>query len=264
MIAPFLNAPGMPPVLTPPAGKIKIRPADINMSFLLAGDMGKYYKVVYVINIITKNQKLDPSLRIATSKIDMLSLKKSIIANVDFYDRSYMTLAKFDNTQAEFHFEHDKWLDDCLKNTQPITQFSRFNRVFKFKKRVPMMIYHDYTSIPFVKFVIKKFKEYMESKKKAAIWFKHLFPDETRRRWRQSASRMFDYNYDIQWNTMTITLKSLYILGLLYAIGAMSKKMTKRDIEGSYKRGLFAQEVKKNVKKFDRKKWENFIKRRFI
>ena len=63
---------------------------------------------------------------------------------------------------------------------------------------------------------------------------------------------------------MTITLKSLYILGLLYAVGLMTKKMTKRDIEGSYKRGLFAEKVKKNVKVFDGKKWESFIKRPFI
>lgn len=263
-LAPFLNAPEMPQPLAPPVGKIKISPADINMSFLLAADIGKTYKVTYVLSIITKQQKLDPNIKLSPSKVDMISLKNSILANVDSYDKGYMNISAFDNMKVEFHFDSDKWLNDCLNNVSPVTYFSRFNRIFKLKKRVPAMISHDYTTIPFEKFVIRRFQEYMESKKKAAVWFKHLFPDEVRQRWSKGAANMFDYTYDTQWNTITITLKPLYILGIIYAIGLMTKKMTKRDIEGSYKRGLFAQQVQKQVKKFDRKKWEKFIKRPFI
>ena len=260
----LLNAPIMPPPLSPPSGKIKILPSDINMTFLNASDRGKNYKIIYVINIITKSQKLNPNLVLRTSFIDMASLKNAIMTNVDFYDKTYLNLEKFDNTKAEFYFDHDKWLDDCLGSSTPITYYSRFNRIFKLKKRVPLMINHDYTSIPFEKFVIRKFKEYMESKKKAAVWFKHLFPDEVRSRWRAGVSRMFDYTYDMQWNTITVTLKPLYILGILYAIGSMTEKMTKRDIQGSYKRGLFAQQVKKSLKQFDRKKWDKFKRKKFL
>jgi len=255
----------LPPIApVSPFAKVVVRSTDINLSFLLASDLGASYKIVYVVNIITRKQRLEPNVRLSPSKIDMPSLKRAIEGSIDLYDKQYMNLVKFDNVRAEFHFDHKKWLKDCLANVNPVTQYSRFSRTFKFKKRVPAMIRHGYTSVPFELFIIRKFKEYLEENHQAANWFQYLFPDEMRQRARKKISRMFDYSYDSQWNTMIIRLKTLYILGILYAVGIMAKKMTQSDIQSSYKRGLFAQDVKKNIKKFDREKWDKFMSRGFL
>lgn len=248
-----------------PPGKQSILKADVNMTFLLAQDLGRVYKVVYALSIITKTQRLAPQTILTPSMINMFSLRNAILANVSEYDKKYMELIKFDTMKVEFYFKHEKWFEDALRGTQPVTELSRFSRTFKLKVRVPGMIFHDFTSIPFEKFIIRKFREYMEKKRTAAKWFRHLFPTEMRQRLQRSlATRMFNFNYDIQWNTVKITLKPLYILGLIYAIGLVAKKLSKRDIESSYKRGMFAIQVKKHLKKFDRAKWEMYIRRRFI
>ena len=239
--------------------RIKINKNDVNLTFLLTRDVGKTYRIVYVVGILTRQQRYDPSFILSPSKIDMVSLKKAILANIFYSDLKYMNLISFTHKTAIFDFNIEKWLDDATRNLKPKTEFSRFNRVFRFKAKVPMMVLTT-NSFGFSEFVIRNFKEYMDSKQKAAKWFKYLIPEELRKKVRSRVSNMFEYNYDMQWNSLTLTLKTVYILALIYAIGLMAKKMTKSDVSGEYKQRQFAKSVKSNITKFDRKKWEFFVR----
>jgi hypothetical protein len=60
--------------------KVVVSKNDVNLQFLLARDIGKTYKVVYIVNIIPR-QKIDPMVPLSPKIIDMDSLKKSIIDN---------------------------------------------------------------------------------------------------------------------------------------------------------------------------------------
>jgi len=238
--------------------RIKVSKNDVNLTFLLTRDTGKTYRIVYVVGILTKEQRYNPTLVLSPSKIDMISLKKAILANMFYSDLKYMELIKFTHKAAEFDFNVEKWLKDATANIRPKTEFSRFSKVFRFKAKVPMMVLTT-NSFGFNNFIIRKFKEYMDSKQKAAKWFKYLIPNELRKKVRSRVSNMFEYNYDIQWNSLTLTLKTIYIFALIYAIGLVAKKMTKSDISGEHKQKKFAKSVKANIAKFDRKKWEKFI-----
>lgn len=238
--------------------RVRINKNDVNLTFLLTRDTGKTYRIVYVVGILTKEQRYNPTFILSPNKIDMISLKKAILANMFYSDLKYMNLIKFTHKIAEFDFNVEKWLKDATNNLIPKTEFSRFNRVFRFKAKVPMMVLTT-NSFGFNEFIIRNFKEFMDSKQKAAKWFKHLFPAELRKKVRSRVSNMFEYNYDIQWNSLTLTLKTVYIFALIYAIGLAAKKLTKSDISGEYKQKQFAKSVKLNITKFDRKKWEKFI-----
>ena len=71
---------------------------------------------------------------------------------------------------------------------------------------------------------------------------------------------MFDYEYDWQTNTMVAKLKPVYIMGLVFAVGTAVNRQDKK----SYVKIDFEKSVKRKSKKFDRKKWQSFIKKKFI
>lgn len=239
--------------------RITINKNDVTLNFLLARDIGKTFKIVYTVSILTKYQRYDPNFVLSPVKIDMVSLKRAILNNILNYDLKYVKLVKFDHKLAEFHFDVDKWLEDCTRNIRPRTEFSKFSRTFRFRTRLPSMILQIPLNAFFDDFLIRKFKEFMDNKKKAAKWFKYLVPESLRKRARIRISNMFEYSYDMQWNVLTLTLKTIYILALIYAIGVTTKKLTKADISGQFKQQQFAKSVKAKIVRFDRTKWEKFV-----
>lgn len=115
----------------------------------------------------------------------------------------------------------------------------------------------------FEKFLTRHFKDYMEKKRKPAKWFKYLIPEELRKKTRTKVSNMFEYNYDMQWNTMTLHLKTIYIMALLFAIGSITYHASKTKVQGSQQM-KFAKNVRANIPKFNLRKFEKFVRTRNI
>jgi hypothetical protein len=201
----------------------------------------------------------NPSIPLNTNTINMSSLKNSIISNLKPFDRKYMILKDFSVRKATFVFDHKKWLKDSIYDGYSTTRLTRFARVFRLKKKVPFCIKIDSY---FEKFLIRKFKNYMEDKHKEGKWFKHLFPDTARTRLRGRIRSMFNWEYDPIWNTVTATLKPLYVLAIMYATGVMVNKIRKGDLSSPYKEKLFATKVYSNLKKFDYGKFDKYSRRK--
>jgi hypothetical protein len=171
-----------------------------------------------------------------------------------------MKLISYSTNRATFEFDYKKWMNDSLRNVKPNNRVSKFEQRFKFKKQLPKMIQYS-ASMDFEKFMIRKFKEYMETNRKNRTWFEKFLPRGISGKIRKGISHMFEYTYDKQSNTIIAKLKDLYILGILFAVGhtidsnLRGKKLIDIDFEKS---------VKRKSKQFDRRKWESFIKKRFI
>lgn len=244
------------------AKKIELRKKDIALTHLLSKDLGKTYKVVFLINIYPP-MNIGPNLKITPRTVNMISLKKAILGNIKNYDLKYMKLINFDTQKAEFHFDLDKWLGDATSGLKSSTAISKFARTFKFKVAPPRMIMEDMLRDEWGKFILKHFKKYIEDKNKGKDYFKHLLPKEIKGKMKKRIVNMFEWQYDIQWNRVTATLKSVWILALLFAISTSVDKLTKYDMKGS-KKELFADRVKKNLKNFDNLKWEKYISKKHI
>lgn len=244
--------------------KIKLKKKDVSIQFLLATDIGDTYKVIYIVNINPSIRQEDPSIQISPRNIDMESLRFSIIEHIKPYDRDYMILHSFDHRKAEFRLNTKKWFKDATNNLKSTTHISKFDRSFKLKKQPPYMIMHDFLRNQWAKFVVRKFKEWMENQKKEAQFFKFLVPESLRSTIRIKLRNMFEWYYDIQWNIVVAKLKPIWIMSFLYATGTALKKIKKSDLNNRNKKELFLTNVKDNIKKFDKQKWKNFIQRKFI
>tara|TARA_Y100000310_G_C20601384_1_gene773238 strand:+ start:619 stop:1425 length:807 start_codon:yes stop_codon:yes gene_type:complete len=259
---PKLRTPNIPQPRFAP--KIRLQKNDVSLQFLLASDIGKSYKVVMLVNIVPGNvREKDPSRILAASTIDMNSLRSAILSNVSPFDKTYMILKEYDTRKATFIFDHEKWLRESVSDTNTTLIVTRFAREFKLKKAIPSMIFNDPLRMYFDKFLLRKFKEYMEKYNKEAKWFKFLFPETTTRlKLRRRMKNMFDWEYDYTWNRVTAVLKPMYVLAVIFATGLMVKKMRESDIKQVNKEKLFALKVKQDLKKFDYGKFDKYHKRR--
>ena len=244
--------------------KLKLTKGEVKISFLLAAPTNGTYKVVFIVNVYPKGRMKDPSIIVSPRNLDMQSLRNAIIANIKEYDKQYMILKEFDHRKAIFHLDGKKWFKDTTQNLTPRVHFSKFDRSFKLKKAPPRMIMMDFGRDQFGKFVVKNFKNWLEDSRKEANYFRYLMPESMRNKMRGKIRDMFDWNYDIQLNTITARLKPVWIIALLYATGEAVKQMNINQVKNKSKKELFATKVKKNIKKFDRQKWIDFTKQKFI
>jgi len=245
--------------------RITLNKEDVSLDRLFSKTNGKDFEVHFAV-LINPRGSNNPAVPLSPSNINLTSLRTSLISNIREPDKKYMILSNFDTRKAVFTFNHKKWLDDATSRLKPKTEISRFRRDFKFNVSPPPMLLTDYVSKPIEEFILKKFIEWLESKRKEVTYFKYLIPDNFRQNIRSGIRAMFDWEYDKQWNVVSAVLRPEYILALLYATGvAMNeyKRLRDKDIQDSQRR-LFSDKVKKNIKQFDRKKWEKFVKKGFI
>jgi len=254
---PFINGFWIEPE-TKKNEKQKINYSQVNLSFTLGRAVGETYRIVYMVSL--RNSNLAPEMMLKNSNVDMKSLREAIIKRIDAYDRPYMKLTKFSTINATFEFNHKKWMNDALSSVNPSNRLSKFEQRFKFKKQIPKMIQFSVTRINFEKYIVRRFKNYMEKHNKSRTWFTKFLPRDIAGKIRLSISTMFDYEYDWSTNTMVAKLKPVYVMGIIFAVGTAVNKTRRND----YIKIDFEKSVKRKSKSFDRKKWQSFIKKRFI
>ena len=245
--------------------RIQLKPEDISLSFLSSREIGNDYRVDFLIQLNPKQATQDPSKILVNSDIDMASLRNAIITKLAPSDKKYMLLKNFSTTKVEFHFDSNLWLKDTLSNVEPRTTLTTFSKIFKFKIPLPPMILLDSIRTGFPQFLIRKFKKYLDSQPKVHKWFNHLFPQGIKSLTVKLPER-FDYIYDYQSNSITLKLKTFWIMALIYAIGEFSKIARERKIEKRLENPgkFFETKVKQQIPNFDISSMKDFLSKKFL
>lgn len=244
--------------------KIELTKREVGLQFLETKDANGVFKIIYIVTINTKGRKSDPKRTIKLSDYDMQSLREGILSNIPAYDKKYLVLKKFDDRKAFFEFDHEKWLKDATKGMKGKTHYSKFDREFRFKIQPPKEIRKDKITIKFEKFLTRKFLDWLENNEtKSKDYFKYLIPKNQQRKIKTKIRNMFDWSYDAQWNRMVAKLKTIYIIALMYATGSAVKKISRNNINKS-KKQLFATRVQSNLNSFDKRKWQEFSRKKFF
>jgi len=225
--------------------KIKLSSKDVEINFLLSRDIGTEYKVDYLVDIVPNRNVTDPSKIIASSNIDLVSLRNAILSKLKPLDVKYMVLKSFDSFKCTFYFDADKWMKDCMLNNNPIVELSKFSKKFKLKVMIPPMLLSDQIRIGLPIFIVARFKKHITLNRKAPIWFKHLFPQGITQAIGKLLPERFDYKYDFKDNSITLSLKPMWIGALLYATGSVMKKLREEKIEDP--ESFFFNKVRENL-----------------
>jgi hypothetical protein len=217
-----------PYITTTTNNKIKLVKNNIRLQFYFCGLTQKGYKLSFIVYLITPTT---PG-QIRASQIDDVSLKKAIIDNIDEYDRNYMELSFFSTNKAEFYFNYNKWINDTLKDIDIQKELSIFNRKIKFKKALPKMVMYNSLRKGFSDFLSLKLREEILKRKLDKKKFIPFLPKEFVNFLGQKTDKLFNYEYDMQYNTLYVRLKpELVITASLLLAKVISD--TKSDIKNN-------------------------------
>lgn len=234
----------------PPLTKTKLSKNDITLEFILSRLTQEGYKIRFLVRIMPMALN-----GLQSKNIDMVSLHDAIIANIDSFDKKYVTLKSFDTLKCEFVFDFNKWFKDALKDVTPKTYFSKFNQEYRLKIQPPKMILFDTMRSLFFDYITKEFKNYIVKNNKDKKWFGHLLPSEFQKRVNVRLANMFEYEYDYMNNRFLINLKSVYVIGASMLTGFALKEIKKQS---------FADRVEKNPSNTSKEQWKKYITKKFI
>jgi len=255
---PFINGIWVEPQ-EPKPDSIEIKPSNINLSHVQSVDSGGDW--IVTMGVILFSAKYDFNDPADARRIDRLSLKKALFDSLDSYSQKYFVIHRFSSRIVKFRFLWKKWLNEALSGVVPRSHISKFEKTFKLRRQVPNLIAHNHTTY-FGDFLIRKFKQ-MTSNRKFDRWFKGFLSREMSRKIKMHTENMFEYEYNFQLNQIIARLKTVYVLGILYAVGE-TVKYQKNSNKQPYVKIDFNKKVKGKANKFDRRKWESFIKRKFV
>ena len=254
---PFINGIWVEPTKNDMPDKIEISSSMVSLSHIQSVDSRGDW--IISMGVILFSAKYDFNQPAIARRIDSISLKKALYNKLNEYDKPYFVIQSYGARIVRFKFLWKKWLDDAMRGIQPRSHISKFEKSFKLKKMVPYLISNNHTTY-FGDFILRKFKK-MTSDRKFDGWFKGFLSREFQRKIRQHTENMFTYEYNFQTNEIIARLKNVYVLGILYAVG---ETVNTRGNKQPYVKVDFNKKVKGKANKFDRNKWESFIKRKFV
>lgn len=238
--------------------RVSVTKNDVTLHWLQSKSVKDTYKVEYTLTIVP-DALVEPKDQLKGNEVTKTSLKNAIIANINPYDRDYMKLHDYSTNKATFYFDYKKWFKDALRGVIPKTHFSTYQRIVDFKKRIPRMIATQMTADYFSQFMERRFKEYIIKKHLVRTWLEKILPRNFSRSIRAKIENIFDYDYDIQNNRMLINIKTPYLLGIMYALGQVGKKVKNPKFKANNHYGAdFSKSVKRNISNFKDMKTPGF------
>lgn len=237
-----------------PVEKIKLVKNNISLQFYFAGQNQYGYKVSFIVHIVTP-QYNPVYTQIRASTIDMNSLKKAIIDNIDPLDQKYMMLSNFSTNKAEFYFNYEKWINDAFRNVESKKYNSIFTRQIHMAVPVPRMILYDSIRTGYIRFMQNKIKEYFLKKRLAKKFLIPILPKDIMEKIRMSIYNIYDYEYDIQYNTFYIKLKSEFVIAATMLLAKSVNDISKQKVDfnnPNYFSASVKGKLKSNFKDWDK------------
>lgn len=238
-------------------GKILVSRNNISLSPNSARELPNTYRIVF--NYAIYGQGIDPQSPNFWRMVDKKSLENALIDSIRPQDRKYFKLHSYTGNMVRFDFNWEIWMSDAIKGVRPSRTRVGFRREFKLRQQLPLILSslagRDYIG----KFIARKSKQYLD-KSKFNNFFVDLLPREYQRKVRQTLANMMDYEYDFRTNSLFITLKSVYVLGILYSLNKVSNNVgPNHTVFGQGGDDSFINKVRGKSNKFDQNKFNNFI-----
>jgi len=229
---------------------------NLVLTFIRSGETTVGYDIVYSIQITSNEITQDRAN--SYRRINRKSLKDSLGLYIPKNDRKYIEVKSFDTTKVVYKFLWKKWIADSIKNVKPTAQLSKMTKTFKLKISLPKMLLFNFN--PYLeRFLEKKIKNYMANNQQKN-WISGLIPRELEYQIKSKMTSLYDFTYDSQNNNVSLKIKDIYLLGMLYATGRYANNRKQPYVKINFQENV----KRKKGKKFDRMKWESFINKKFI
>ena len=149
--------------------------------------------------------------------VDNNILKQKLTSWLKPDDRKYIKLISCDTRTSIFAFNIKDWIDDAFKDTSGSTiNYLSFSKTYKLKKQLPYLIKIYGVSIIYEKAIAEEFKEHLKRNKKTREDIFSMITKATGKILTLDKISIFDYNYIYMTNSVTVSLKPIYV-GIMIA-----------------------------------------------
>lgn len=172
-------------------------------------------------------------------KVDQNILKEKLNNWVKPSDKKYIKLISYDTNKSTFEFNIDKWLDDGLKNCRPYMEIGGLTKSYRLGVQLPYMFRTNGLEMLYTKFICDNFKKTIKNNSRLRKDVFSIVEDLSNKILGVNSVNMFDYSYNVTSNAVTVSLKPIYIGGLLAAASILVKKKKlskKKDFDETVKK----------------------------
>ena len=139
-------------------------------------------------------------------------------------DRKYIKLVSCNTQYSIFAFDADVWLEDAIKNSTNVVNFTTFSKSYKLSKQLPYMIRVYGLSMAYEKYIAETFKKKLKQNVKTREDIFSMITTFTGKLLTLDKINMFDYTYVYSSNSVSVTLKPIYMGSILAAASMYLKK----------------------------------------
>lgn len=202
--------------------KHEVDSKEVSMTLLSAKQVLDTYRISFALSISYQSTNPNNAGRMLTAhNVDMKSLEDAVWDKIDSQDKDYLILVRLTTREVIFDFNYEKWFDEATRGVGGSFSAVTFNKTITFKKRVPKIIMYDIMRNNFSNFVENRFRKYVIDKKLDTRWFRNIFRNQRMRRF---TANMFHYDYDIQFNRLSMSLKPQYIMIFLFGLTRLTAR----------------------------------------
>lgn len=191
---------------------------DFSINPLIVNSKIQNDTLIFTFNNMCFNNKPIPG----ELKVNQSVLKQKLNSWIRPQDRKYIKLADFNNQNSKFVFDIDSWLEDGIKSYTTFATLG-MSKTYKLGKQLPYMVSVYGNEFEYGKYIAEKFrrklKQYPELRKNIF----GIVEDVSRKHLKMDSVAMFEYKYSRINNTVSVSVKPVYLASIAGAISIMAK-----------------------------------------
>lgn len=243
--------------------KIALKPDEIIMKFVQARMVNGEYLCFYNITILTREQRMNPSYVLLMSNVDSNSYKIAIESNIPAEDRKFLSIKKIDSFGVILKFEIEKWIDSAFNSVSPKVEQIGFKKTYKSRIRPPRVMAYDVFMKQWQDAICKEFSNWIIKNHKESSLIEKILPEDLKKKVKNNINDLFDFAFDINNNSIIVTLKPIWVMSVMYAASQFGDKKISdiNNLDVSKNRNFFVN-VDREIKKFSDGKFSDFVSKK--
>lgn len=158
-------------------------------------------------------------------KVNQGILKQKLNSWIKPQDKKYIKLVDFNNQNSKFAFDIDSWLEDGLTKHSVFSVLGT-SKTYKLSKQLPYMVSVYGNEFEYGKYISEKFRKKLVRFPELRKDIFGIIEDVSRKHLKIESVSMFEYKYSKINNTVSVSLKPVYVASVVGAITLMAKDET--------------------------------------
>lgn len=195
--------------------------SDFSINPLIVNSKIQNDTLIFTFNNMCFNNMPNPG----DLKVNQSILKQKLSSWIKPQDRKYIKLADFNNQISKFVFDIDSWLEDGIKSCTTFATLGT-SKTYKLGKQLPYMVSVYGNEFEYGKYIAERFRRKLRQYPELRKNIFGIVEDVSRKHLKMDSVTMFEYKYSRINNTVSVSVKPVYLASIVGAISVIAKDVS--------------------------------------